>query len=242
MMSIKSLEQYTNQFQTGIDNIVREYCQHLFLSYFFQEPGSEKILFKGGTALRIVFQSPRFSEDLDFSAFNVSYNEINKLIINTLKNIEKSGLVIEIEESKKTSGGYLAIIIFKIENYNSRIQIEISLRRNNQKTGERALIHNKFIPAYTLVFLPTDYLVQEKIKALLDRQKPRDFFDYFFLLSGDFKAARDNDNLHKVLNLLKNNKTDFRREFQKFLPISQARNMKDFKSLLINKIKGYMGQ
>lgn len=60
MVTIKNLEKFTNKFQTGIDNIVREYCQHLFLSYLYQEPKSEKLLFKGGTALRIIFGSPRF--------------------------------------------------------------------------------------------------------------------------------------------------------------------------------------
>ena len=48
----------------------------IFLSYLYQEPGSEKLLFKGGTALRIVFKSPRFSEDLDFSGFNFKHAEI----------------------------------------------------------------------------------------------------------------------------------------------------------------------
>jgi predicted nucleotidyltransferase component of viral defense system len=116
MLSIKNLEKYTKQFQTNIDNIVLEYCQHLFLSYLYQEYGSEKLLFKGGTALRIVFQSPRFSEDLDFSGFNIKHAEIEKIITSTLSNIEKNKIEVDVKESKKTSGGYLAIIIFKIEN------------------------------------------------------------------------------------------------------------------------------
>lgn len=241
-MNIKSLEKYTSQFQTGINNIVREYCQHLFLSYFYQEDGSEKILFKGGTALRIVFQSPRFSEDLDFSGFNISHSEIEKIVANTLSNIEKSGLVVDIEESKKTSGGFLAIIIFKIEDYISKIQIEISLRGNSHTTGERTIIHNNFVPAYTIVHLPTSYLVGEKIKALFDRQKPRDFFDYYFLLSGNYEATKNKDSLKKVVSLLENNKIDFRRELRQFLPVSQARNMKDFRKMLINKINNYIGK
>lgn len=241
-MNIKSLEKYTNQFQTGIDNIVREYCQHLFLSYFYQEAGSERILFKGGTALRIVFQSPRFSEDLDFSGFNISHNEIEKIVANTLSNIEKSGLAVDIEESKKTSGGFLAIIIFKIEDYISKIKIEISLRGNSYIAGEREIIHNNFIPAYTVVHLQTNYLVGEKIKALFDRQKPRDFFDYYFLLSGNYDIAKNKDNLKKILNLLENTKMDFRGELRRFLPVSQARHMKDFKKILVDKINNYTGK
>lgn len=39
---------------------------------FYQEKEAEAILFKGGTALRLIYQSPRFSEDLDFSGFKIS--------------------------------------------------------------------------------------------------------------------------------------------------------------------------
>ena len=241
MLSIKNLEKYTSKFQTSIDNIVREYCQHLFLSYLYQENGSEKLLFKGGTALRIVFNSPRFSEDLDFSGFNIRCDQIEKMITNTLSNIEKSGLIIDVEESKKTSGGYFGIIIFKIEEYISKIQIEISLRGDKQIIGTRAIIQNDFIPSYTLVHLPADYLISQKIEALLDRKKPRDFFDYYYLLSGNYVIAKNKDNLQKVLILLENTKIDFRNELRRFLPASQARHMKDFRKILIDKINNYIG-
>ena len=241
MLSIKNLEKYTSKFQTGIDNIVREYCQHLFLSYLYQENGSEKLLFKGGTALRIVFNSPRFSEDLDFSGFNIRCDQIEKMITNTLNNIEKSGLAIDVEESKKTSGGYFGIIIFKIEEYISKIQIEISLRGDKQIIGTRAIIQNDFIPSYTLVHLPADYLISQKIEALLDRKKPRDFFDYYYLLSGNYIIAKNKDNLQKVFILLENTKIDFRNELRRFLPASQARHMKDFRKILIDKINNYIG-
>jgi len=242
MLSIKNLEKYTNQFQTSIDNIVREYCQHLFLSYLYQESGSERLLFKGGTALRIVFESPRFSEDLDFSGFNIRSTEIEKIITNTLSNMEKSGLVIDIAESKKTSGGYLAILIFKIEEYITKIQIEISLRGGKQIIGTRAIIRNDFIPAYTLVHLPAEDLIGQKIEALLDRKKPRDFFDYYYLLSGNYTITKNKNNLQTILVLLEKSKIDFRNELRRFLPASQARHMKDFRKILIDKINTYIGK
>lgn len=240
MVTIKNLEKFTNKFQTGIDNIVREYCQHLFLSYLYQEPKSEKLLFKGGTALRIIFGSPRFSEDLDFSGFNINYPDIEKIITSTMSNIEKSGLLVDILESKKTSGGYLAIISFKLENHTSRIQLEISLRASKEVSGTRTIIHNSFVPAYTLVHLPIENLLAEKIEALFHRQKPRDFFDYYFLLSGNYGIAKDKRNLKKVLSALEKSKIDFRSELRRFLPVSQAQHMKDFKKILIDKINNYV--
>ena len=61
MLSRDNLEKFTKQGQTSVQNVVREYCQHLFLSFLYQNPGSEKLLFKGETALRIIFKkSPIF--------------------------------------------------------------------------------------------------------------------------------------------------------------------------------------
>ena len=75
-------------------NIVREYFQHIFLGELYKLPDAEKLLFKGGTALRIIYGSPRFSEDLDFSLFGLSHHEVKSfvegLFIKILAEIEKS--------------------------------------------------------------------------------------------------------------------------------------------------------
>ena len=70
MITNEALEKLARQYQTGIfPNIVREYFQHMFLSELYKLPGADQLLFKGGTALRVIYDSPRFSEDLDFSVF-----------------------------------------------------------------------------------------------------------------------------------------------------------------------------
>src|SRR3990167_7676647 len=101
MIGSEVFERIARQEQTSVfPNIVREYAQHLFLAELYQLPGSEKLLFKGGTALRIVYGSPRFSEDLDFSLFGVSSNEIGPFIENlflgVLAKLESNGIHIEI--------------------------------------------------------------------------------------------------------------------------------------------------
>lgn len=68
MISSDFVKRLATQTQTTELNILREYLQHLFLSYFYKRKDSEKVLFKGGTALKFIYGSPRFSEDLDFSA------------------------------------------------------------------------------------------------------------------------------------------------------------------------------
>ena len=240
MLSRENLEKFTKQQQTSVQNVVREYCQHLFLSYLYQNPGSEKLLFKGGTALRIILKSPRFSEDLDFTGVNVTHREVEAIFTNTLANIEKTGMAIHVIEATKTTGGYLGIATFEAYDMKLDVQIEISLRRGKAIKKTRALITSDYIPAYTLVHLSLDGIIQGKLEALMDRRKPRDFYDYFFLLSGDYPAARTKESLKKVLKLLRKENTNFQAELKKFLPASHAMHLRNFKKVLEQKILGHL--
>lgn len=240
MLAQTTLQQFTKESQTDFENILREYLQHLFLSYFYQNDKSDQILFKGGTALRIVLSSPRFSEDLDFTGINISNQKIENIIANTLANIEKSGINVDISESKQTSGGFLAIITFDIFNLKPKIRIEISLRKGKLIKGEPVVVQNIFLPSYTLVQMPLVNLIDEKIVALVARQKPRDFYDYYFLLSNNYPQVKEKENLEKVLKLLKTSKINFKSELRKFLPISHYLYLKNFKEALEQKIKNFL--
>ncbi|MBI4051308.1 MAG: nucleotidyl transferase AbiEii/AbiGii toxin family protein, partial [Elusimicrobia bacterium] len=66
MLSLDEIREIAVQFQTNEKNVAREYAQHTFLSFLYKEKAADFLLFKGGTALRLIFKSPRFSEDLDF--------------------------------------------------------------------------------------------------------------------------------------------------------------------------------
>jgi len=240
MLNIENLEKFTKQAQTSFINVAREYCQHLFLSYLYRQNGSEKLLFKGGTALRIVFCSPRYSEDLDFTGVNIKEEKVEEIFANTLSDIENTGIKVEIIESKNTSGGYLGIALFNVYGTKIQIQIEVSLRSSKGAKGIRALIDNDYIPAYTLVHLTIEDIINGKLQALYSRKKPRDFYDYFFLLSGNYPIVKEKVNLQKVMDLIKEKDINFRNELKKFLPASHATYLKDFEKILENKIKTYI--
>ncbi len=123
MIEVKVLKELANRQQMTMDNIVREYLQHLFLSFLYQEKKSELLLFKGGTALRLVWRSPRFSEDLDFTGFKISIAQIETLMEATLQKVESEGIKTDIEESKKTSGGYLYSVPTKLDQNQALIKI-----------------------------------------------------------------------------------------------------------------------
>jgi len=47
--------------------VFREYLQLFFLEELYSQNQSKNVFFKGGTALHLIYKSPRFSEDLDFT-------------------------------------------------------------------------------------------------------------------------------------------------------------------------------
>src|SRR3989338_3198255 len=101
MITHETLQKLAAQYQTGVfPNITREYFQHLFLSELYKLDGAENLLFKGGTALRIVYGSPRFSEDLDFSLIHISdYQKkeyVENLFVSVLTAIGKISVRVEI--------------------------------------------------------------------------------------------------------------------------------------------------
>lgn len=107
------LQKLAVKIQTSYGNVGREYIQHLFLRSFYTKSGSQNFLFKGGTSLRFVFGSPRFSQDLDFTGVKNGKN-YEKVLEETLYDLSNEGIKVELTESKPTTGGHLANIVITL--------------------------------------------------------------------------------------------------------------------------------
>jgi predicted nucleotidyltransferase component of viral defense system len=239
MISEEIIQKLAVKHQTTELNIRREYFQHIFLSWFYRQPGSEKIFFKGGTALRILYQSPRFSEDLDFSASINNAKTIEQIILNTLVEIERESIPCRLEEAKMTSGGYLAILVFGTGGMSVSLQLEISLR-NKGCSGETAAIVNDFTPPYLIVHLAQKQLVTQKINALFERSKPRDFFDLYFLLRANLLTPDERELLKKVPGVLASCDIQFDRELKEFLPKSHWPVIRNFPDTISREIRRFI--
>ncbi|MHB8362151.1 MAG: nucleotidyl transferase AbiEii/AbiGii toxin family protein [Patescibacteria group bacterium] len=239
MISDITIKKLANKYQSTDLNIQREYLQHLFLSYFYLNKDSKNIFFKGGTALRIVYNSPRFSEDLDFSANIDNVGKIEDIILDTIVELEREGFDVEIKDSVKTSGGYLAILIFKIYKKIIAIRIEMSLR-NKKKIGEMTTIVSDFLPVYTISVLLKEILISEKIEALITRQKPRDFYDLYFILRAGMMRVEDRHKLESIYEIIQKTDIQFDKELRFFLPKNQHLIIKDFKDNLLREVQKYV--
>lgn len=233
MITAQQIRVLANKHQTTELNIKREYFQHVFLSYFYQQPQTSAIYFKGGTALRIFYQSPRFSEDLDLSSTIKDKSQIEQALLQTIYEVSKEAVEIELKEAKTTSGGYLATI-----NFNQAIEVllQISLRET-KKTGEVITVISDFVPPYSVVGLAQKQLVDEKIRALITRQKPRDFYDLYFILRANLLPPSQKSILPKVLKLLREVDINFEQELKLFLPKNHWAIIRDFKVALEREVK-----
>lgn len=239
MLTTSQIKEQATREHTNPTNIAREYCQHLFLSALYQQPTASRIYFKGGTALRLLYRSPRFSEDLDFdSPDKHAIAVLEATIVAALAEIEALGITTELTEAKTTSGGYLAVAVFRLTDFQIMIQLEISLR-NGTTTGDVTVVENRYIPTYTLVQLREQQLVTSKLKALFSRHKARDFYDLYFMLRARLITPEQRALLPQALSALRQAKPNFATELKAFLPRSQWMIIQDLPTVLEREIKRF---
>ncbi len=235
MIRQEDLKRLSTKYQISTLAVAREYCQHNILAGIYSNESSEKLLFKGGTALRIIYQSPRFSEDLDFTGIQgVTHYEVENLLTATLKNLEGWGLDLDINGAKTTTGGYLAKIKFHLYSYKFLINLEISFRQRRAKVLQNVIsIKNDYIHTYSIIHLPLVNIIDGKIAALLSRNKPRDWYDLYFFLHNQMLNNKQKNQLPQILQELKRTEIDFKKDLKEFLPRSHQMILKDFKNILI---------
>lgn len=223
MIEKEVLQQYAQKKETSFRNVLREYLQHLFLASFYTKRGSEDFLFKGGTALKLIFGSPRFSEDLDFSGKKNSLI-YEKILEEVLLDLSWENIKVDLEESKTTSGGHLAIFKAHLFGENLELRNEISFRAKAFLKKEALLITSEITPSYKVWLLEKKIMLKEKLEALITRQKPRDFFDLYFILRKEelrqTLKIEEKQRKATILSLRKQKKGEISQELKRLLPRS----------------------
>ena len=246
MITQETIQKLAVQYQTSdYPNIIREYFQHLFLSQFYKIEDTENILFKGGTALKIIYGSPRFSEDLDFSIFNIEqYRQkdfIENIFTKVLTEIERFGIKVELgPKPGPTTEGYYGDATFQIYDYPPIVvSINISSRNGRDVKGEVDSIANDFVSTYNVFHLPQVELVEEKIfDALVKRKKARDFYDLYFIMRTGLLTPEQKNRLNNFKNKIIKwaEGVDFSSELSALLPQNQQDIIRDFKNNLFKEL------
>ncbi len=186
MLDARSAERFARTLHIDGFTVRREYLQLLFLKYFYGQKRSEKIFFKGGTALRFLFGSFRFSEDLDFTSLVSSEHQLRRVIEKTLQALAQEVGDVTFKRSKTVANSFSGRIFqhFKEFRFPLSIRLDFSLREKPVHV-ETSYVETVFpVGPYPQVsHLESGEIVAEKIRALLTRVKGRDLFDLWFMLS-----------------------------------------------------------
>ena len=193
-----------------ITQIVREEWEIKILKEIFESPLGNSIYFKGGTALRLVYNSPRYSDDLDFTLVK---RISKKSWEDMLKNIIKKFPEVIISDQKDKFHTYFGELKIK-EDYlplSFSIKIEISKRIKNKYKYSLKLLTSKTTNIQILAQVEDlEEIRKEKKLAINSRNLPRDLFDLWFI------AQKMKEPMDK--NLKKIDKKFLRQELNKYLP------------------------
>ena len=112
MLNLSQIQQfYPTQLHSFSSFLLREYLQHKILALLFRGDLASKFAFLGGTCLRIVHQSNRFSEDLDFDNFDLSPEDFEQVAAMIQQGLEREGFQIEMQQVYR--GAYHCYIKFQ---------------------------------------------------------------------------------------------------------------------------------
>lgn len=170
------------QQRISVVQIVREEYEMVLLSSIFESPFGNRLIFRGGTALRLAYDSPRFSDDLDFSQMkSVHTGEFQKWCRDVARRNEN----IEFVEALKKY--FTLFALFRVKDpvlpATISIKVEISTRKERwKKESDYTLMRlgSAVTPLTVLAQVATLPLI-EKEKLAIRPARIRDVFDLWYI-------------------------------------------------------------
>lgn len=242
MITKDQIKNLSKTFKIDEYSIFREYLQLVFLSYLYQERKASKLFFKGGTALRLIFGSPRFSEDLDFST-NYSDSEITKLLQSIEAKITKELPNLKIITLHKGAEGIRFRILFTQKEFKYPFSIRLdfhSVAESHQEKEITGIMVSTLSTMFPLMIFPQIYhlsgesILIEKFEALKNRNKGRDIFDIWFLLSKGMSIT--NVKKSDIKKIEEFSQKSLGKDLGQFLPRSQKQIIPVLKTEIIKLI------
>jgi len=174
-------------------NAAREFLQELILQIMDRRGYFANLAFVGGTALRILHDLPRFSEDLDFCLVNGRGFKFGVLLANLKKELGLNGFEIEAAREKERTvlsefirfkGLLFDLGLTRHKSEKLFIKLEIDTKPPAGYRTEIAMVNKDFLFKVQSYDLPS--LFASKLHAFLFRKyaKGRDYYDFLWFLAG----------------------------------------------------------
>lgn len=174
-----------------IRNSLKETLQYYLLQYISQSPLAEDLIFKGGMCLRVFFDLPRLSEDLDFD-WSGSAQFDTKALALSIKDYFAATFRIDTLETK-IAGNYhtlyvkfpvLDLIGLPLTPADSKIlfvRLDITPTAGSSFTTEPAIKSTREF-SFILKRYSLPDLMANKIAAILTRDNVRNYYDLIWFL------------------------------------------------------------
>ena len=174
-------------------NVAREFLQELILQIMDRQGYFSNLAFVGGTALRILYDLPRFSEDLDFSLAKKNGFQFENLLSTIKRELGLNGFDVEASADKKKRNVLGEFIRFKgllfdlnLSKHKTEkmfIKLEIDANPPAGYQTEVLMVNKNFLFKVQIYDLPS--LFASKLHAFLFRKyaKGRDYYDLLWFLA-----------------------------------------------------------
>jgi len=178
IITLDQLRIIAGQKRLSIVMIEKDYLVTLLL-YLIREVSG--IYFKGGTALnKLYLHHKRISEDLDFSLTR-DIEDIEKDIRKALE-----GSIFTTITRGKDSGGFTRLIIhYKLFHEDGTIYLDLNKKADLILKPEKWKIIHFYagvIPEFEIFCINKDEMLAEKLRATIERHKPRDYLDLYNII------------------------------------------------------------
>ncbi|MEM9836158.1 MAG: nucleotidyl transferase AbiEii/AbiGii toxin family protein [Bacteroidota bacterium] len=192
MMSLDQIQKwFPEELQQRSLGMLREYLQYEILKIIFTSKHGGAYTFLGGTCLRIVYGTERFSEDLDFDNEGLTEAQFEETGATIKKKLELLGYSVSIRFIYK--GAFHCNITFPglLFDYGmsghkeAKLLIKLDTEKQNYDYQRDLVRIQKFGVDADIFVTPPSLLVSQKIAAALGRKRPkgRDFYDLSWLIN-----------------------------------------------------------
>lgn len=179
------------------DMIILDYVQDKLL-YFLSLVHDLGFSLKGGTALYKVYNSGRFSRDIDIDS-NVGV-EVNRII----ELFSTEGFLVRILRRRQTENILFLTIRVSRRDIDTEITVDISSR---EPSGDVVDFYSPYpdIPPFKIRVSSLSSILMDKLDAIIRRKKPRDLYDVYIItkkydVSMSFDRCRE---LRRAINSIK---------------------------------------
>lgn len=210
MLDQRYLQELAKKLKIAPMNIVRESVEVELLQTLTESDLTKNLLFYGGTAIRLAYSSPRFSEDLDFlMTRRISSADLERVLEKFCAGYIGSS-VRDVKDKRQTLFA-LVNVTHPALKHPINVKIEMSKKRDGLTTALMPL-SSPCSHLTPIVPVPTiQMMLTLKENAIKGRDEPRDWFDLWFItkyMKQDFSPPEEFPFAPH----------EFKRELKRFLP------------------------